>query len=82
MSIEAPATPSEESTPDISPEAQAAAVELMFVNERGHYNNLRDLVEKRRRPKDEADFVGRRLPALEAAARTLRRWADSKKVIC
>ena len=80
MSNEAPAPPHpEEPQPDTSPEAQAAWVELMLTNERGHYHNLLSLVEKQRRPKDEAEFVGRRLPAGEAAARTMRRWADSKK---
>ena len=68
-----------EEKPPPSPDEQASVVELMLVNERGHYHNLLALVEKRKRPADEAEFVGRRLPALEAAARTMRRWADSKK---
>lgn len=51
---------------------QADAVELAFVNKRGHVRNLTGLVEKGRRPKPELDLAKMALPALEAACATLR----------
>lgn len=51
---------------------QADAVELAFVNQCGHVNNLVALVEKRRRPQAELDLARLSLPALEAAVGTLR----------
>lgn len=50
---------------------QASAVELAALNQRGHVNNLEDLVAKRRRPQSDVDIARHQLPGLEAAAKTL-----------
>lgn len=52
--------------------AQAAAVELAFVNLRGHVANLEGLVRKNKRPEAELEMARSRLPGLEAAHRTLQ----------
>lgn len=51
---------------------QAEAVELVTVNHRGHVDNLRGLVERKRRPAHELDLAKAQLPGLEAALATLR----------
>lgn len=52
--------------------AQAQAVELEYVNLRGHADQIRSLVEKGKRPAHEILQIERRLPALRAAANSLR----------
>lgn len=54
---------------------QIAAVERAAINHRGHCENLRTLVSKRKRPEHELQFAASWLPALEAAAETMRRLA-------
>jgi hypothetical protein len=58
---------------------QAAAVERAAVNLRGHVDNLRLLVTNKKRPAVELQMAAYWLPALEAAAITLRRYADSSR---
>lgn len=60
-------------------EKQAAAVEISAVNLRGHVSNLADLVQRHKRPQIEYDIAADRLPALEAAAVTLRSLADRER---
>jgi hypothetical protein len=55
---------------------QIAAVEISAVNLRGHVDNLTDLVAKGRRSEIEYRIASDRLPALEAAAKTLRWLAE------
>lgn len=62
----------------ITLEEQTAAVEISVVNLRGHVENLEDLVERNRRTQAELDVAAGRLPALEAAAKTLR-WMVSNQ---
>lgn len=62
-------------------EEQAAAVEISAVNLRGHVENLEDLVERNRRSQAELDVFTDRLPALEAAAVTLRWMARNEASI-
>lgn len=64
----------------ISIEEQAAAVEISAVNLRGHVENMAYLVERGRRSKEEYRLVSDRLPALEAASKTLR-WMVSREEI-
>ena len=56
--------------------AQAAAVERIVMNVRGHIRILRELVHKRKRPQHDLDAEEMLLPHLEAAANTLRRLCD------
>lgn len=56
----------------ITIEEQAAAVEISAVNLRGHVDNLAHLVTLKRRSEAEYLVAADRLPALEAAAKTLR----------
>lgn len=63
----------------VSLRQQADAVELAFLNQRGHVNNLVDLVEKRRRPQSDLDIARLNLPALEAAAKTFRFMVEHEK---
>lgn len=65
----------------ITLEEQAAAVEISAVNLRGHVDNLEDLVERNRRTQAELDVAAGRLPALEAAAVTLRWMARNEENI-
>lgn len=51
---------------------QIAAVERAAANQRGHVQNLRELVRKRKRPEQDLHMAESWLPALEAAARTMR----------
>lgn len=53
-------------------EAQATAVELAYLNLRGHRDNLRCLVEKGRRPKHELEQVDRQLADLRPAVATIK----------
>lgn len=55
---------------------QALAVELAAVNHRGHCDNLRALVERGKRPQHELEQQLAKLPALEAAARTMKTVAS------
>lgn len=54
---------------------QAAAVEISAVNLRCHRDNLAMLVAQKKRPQVDLDVAAGRLPALEAAAKTLR-WLE------
>lgn len=65
----------------ISIEQQAAAVEISAVNLRGHIDNLQDLVERNKRSAAELNIFIERLPALEAAAKTLRWMATNEASI-
>lgn len=58
---------------------QASAVEHAAVNLRGHVDNLRLLVTKKKRPDVELQMAAYWLPALEEAAMTLRKYADSRR---
>lgn len=58
---------------------QAAAVERAAVNLRGHVDTLRLLVTRKKRPDVELQMAAYWLPHLEAAAITLRRYADSSR---
>jgi hypothetical protein len=62
-------------------EQQAAAVEISVVNMRGHIENLQHLVARNKRPAAELDIFVGRLPALEAAAKTLRWMAINEASI-
>jgi hypothetical protein len=61
-------------------EQQAAAVERAAVNQRGHVNNLRDLVARGRRPAFELEMQEAWTPALEDAAITMRSLADEARL--
>lgn len=65
----------------ITIEQQLAAVEVAAANLRGHVENLSGLVARGRRSEIEHRIAADRLPALEAAARTLRWVADHEVVI-
>jgi hypothetical protein len=54
-------------------EQQVQAVERAAVNQRGHVDNLRSLIARGRRSKDELDLQEAWTPALEDAAITMRR---------
>jgi hypothetical protein len=62
-------------------EQQAAAVEISAVNMRGHIDNLQQLVSRNKRTAAELDIFVNRLPALEAAAKTLRWMAANESSI-
>jgi hypothetical protein len=62
----------------ITLDQQIAAVEISAVNLRGHVDNLTDLVAKGRRSEIEHRIAADRLPALEAAAKTLR-WLSANQ---
>jgi hypothetical protein len=66
-----------------TPDEQAAAVERAAVNYRGHIATLRKLVDSRnprdRRPAHELHMFEQWVPALEAAAATLKRGAERFK---
>lgn len=51
---------------------QASAVELAAVNRKGHVDNLRNLVRQGKRPAHELNLAESYLPALQAAAVTLK----------
>ena len=59
----------------ISLDAQANAVETAAANLRGHVDNLRNLIASKRRNEMDLHVAEDRLPALEAAAVTLRDMA-------
>ena len=52
--------------------AQATAVELAAVNLRGHCETLAQQVRKGKRPQSDLDMASMSLPALQAAAVTMR----------
>lgn len=62
-------------------EAQAQAVELEYVNVRGHRDVVRNLVERGQRPEHELLQLDRRLPLLRAAAKSLRWLARNESGI-
>jgi len=62
-------------------EQQAAAVEISAVNMRGHIENLQQLIARNKRSAAELDIFVDRLPALEAAAKTLRWMATNEASI-
>lgn len=51
---------------------QADAVELLYVNHKGHVDNLTSLVERKRRPAHELNLAKAQLPGIAAAVNTLR----------
>lgn len=57
---------------------QATAVETAAANLRGHVDNLRNLVAANKRSEMDLHIAEMRLPALEAAAVTLRQMARGK----
>lgn len=59
-------------------EQQAAAVEVSAANLRGHIENLEDLVSRNKRTAAELAIFVDRLPALEAAAKSLRWMANNE----
>lgn len=59
----------------LSIDQQATAVETAAANLRGHVENLRNLVAAKRRNEMDLHVAEDRLPALEAAAVTLRDMA-------
>lgn len=62
-------------------EQQAAAVEISAANLRGHIDNLSHLIALKKRGAAELDIFVDRLPALEAAAKTLRWMAINEASI-
>lgn len=62
-------------------EQQAAAIEVSAANLRGHIDNLNQLVARNKRSSIELDIFVDRLPALEAAAKTLRWMAVNETSI-
>lgn len=62
-------------TPPVSIHRQADEVEVAALNERGHLERLRALTGRQRRSEHEMEAAERRIPILEAAARTLR-WVQ------
>lgn len=62
-------------------EQQAAAVEVSAANLRGHIDNLQALIARNKRGAGELDIFVDRLPALEAAAKTLRWMATNEASI-
>jgi hypothetical protein len=62
-----------------TPQHQAAAVERMASNQKGHCDNLRDLVRREKRSADELYLQVQWLPALEAAAITMREVAQARE---
>lgn len=62
-------------------ELQAVAVEISAVNLRGHIENLEHLVAHNKRSAAELEIFIDRLPALEAAAKTLRWMATNEASI-
>jgi hypothetical protein len=65
----------------VSVEQQAAAVEIAAVNLRGHIDNLHRLIALKKRGPAELDIFVDRLPAMEAAAKTLRWLANNETLI-
>lgn len=65
----------------VSIEQQAADIEISAANLRGHIDNLRDLVGRSKRSAAELDIFVDRLPALEAAAKTLRWMASNEATV-
>ena len=65
----------------ISLEEQTAAVEISACNLRGHVENLANLVSSKRRTAAEYQLAADRLPALEAAAITMRWMAANEASI-
>lgn len=55
---------------------QAAAIERAACNHAGHVKTLRELVERRKRPEHELNIAEEWLPALQAAAVTMRKVAN------
>ncbi len=62
----------------ITLDQQATAVETAAANLRGHVDNLRGLVAANKRSEMDLHIAEDRLPALEAAAVTLRQMAKGK----
>jgi hypothetical protein len=62
-------------------EQQAAAVEVSAANLRGHIDNLEHLIARNKRSAAELEIFVDRLPALEAAAKTLRWMATNEASI-
>lgn len=52
--------------------AQATAIELAFLNARGHRDVIADLVAKRKRPQHELDQLNRQVAELEPAVSTMK----------
>lgn len=61
-------------------QAQADAVERAATNLAGHVRTLGELVERRKRPQHDLEIAAAWLPALQAAAATMRRVATESTV--
>lgn len=55
---------------------QAAAVERAAINQRGFVNRLAELVRAKKRSAEELEQQASWTPALEAAAKTMRKLVD------
>lgn len=58
--------------------AQVFEIELTAANRRGFISTLRDLVRRKERPQHDVDYQTGRLPALEAALKTLK-WVEANQ---
>lgn len=62
----------------VSLRQQAQAVELAALNKRGLIHNLEEMAAKGKRPQTDIQIARLSLPALDAAAATLRSLADKE----
>lgn len=62
----------------ISIKDQVIELELTLVNRRGFISTLKNLVRQKARPQHDVDYQEGRLPALEAALRTLK-WVETNQ---
>lgn len=60
---------------------QADAVERMASNHAGHVDNLYSLVERKKRPVTELEIAQEWLPALQAAAKSMRWLAENEEKV-
>jgi len=61
--------------------SQVDAVELVLANRKGFVDTLRGLVEAKKRQQVELEIAEQPLPALEAAAKTLKWVMDNENEI-
>lgn len=61
--------------------SQVDAVEIVLANRKGFVETLRGLVAAKKRQQIELEIAERPLPALEAAAKTLKWVMDNEKEI-
>lgn len=62
----------------ISIRAQIDALELILCNRKGHIDNLKKLVQDKKRPAEELEVAERPILGLEAAVRTLK-WVEANE---